>query len=379
MAIGTPSYMAPEQTQAEGVIDARTDIYSVGVLLFEMLTGRKPFLSDKVAELILMQQRQPAPRLSSVASGASFSDALEAVVDKALAKASADRYSNADAMAAALEQPPEGAALRPGTAAHVTAPKGQSQSPEPGATAARDIDKTIADKTIIDRTRHHDVAPAPPLPQQKGAPALKRSSASSPRQWSRRARLAVGISAGAALGTILGWAVWRGHHGTDGAAAPPTATFAAAAPTSVIMDDLAPMTPDSSPGLTGAAQLVRLGLYDQAITILQEFRRTDPRNAYANFLLAVTYFEKLWWSVGLQHAQAAMQADPAYRRSPKLARLLVHAMISDSFWGRASAFLRQDMAEVSTIYLEEAAQSDKSPRVRARAAQILASDPRHSL
>ena len=50
MAVGTPSYMSPEQSGADGEIDARTDIYTVGVLLFELLAGRKPFQSDNVGE-----------------------------------------------------------------------------------------------------------------------------------------------------------------------------------------------------------------------------------------------------------------------------------------------------------------------------------------
>jgi hypothetical protein len=193
------------------------------------------------------------------------------------------------------------------------------------------------------------------------------------KQWSRWQWSLGGTSAGAALVIISVWALLRGPQKPDTAEVPHAATPSAVAQTPVAMDDLSPMTPDSTPGLADTAQLVRLGLHDQAITILQEIRRNYPRSAYANFLLAVAYFEKLWWSVGLQQAQAAIQSDPAYRRSPKLAKLLIRSLMSDSFWERAAAFLKQDMAEISTPYLEEAAQFDKSPGVRARAAQILAS------
>ena len=369
MAVGTPAYMAPEQTLAEGIVDARTDLYAVGLLLFEMLTGRKPFLSEKAAEQILMHQRQQPPRMSTVASGASFSDGLELLVAKALAKASADRFSSADQMAAALERIPENTAMRVGAADFVAA----STAPELDTTVAGDIDKAAIDKTIVDTRRQRGSTPLPDRPQEAGSPDRKPSLQPFGKPLGRRRWLLAATSAGAAMVIIVAWALLRGRQRTDTVATHSPAPPPAVAPTPVAADELMPMNPDNTPGVAGAAQLVRIGLHDQAITVLQEIRRDYPRSAYANFLLAVAYFEKLWWSVGLQHAQAAIQADPAYLRSPKLAKLLIHSLISDSFWERAAAFLEQDMAEISAHYLEEAAQFDKSPRVRARAAQILAS------
>ena len=73
MAVGTPSYMSPEQSGAEGAIDARTDLYTVGVVLFEMFTGRKPFQSENVGEVILMQRESPPPKLRATAPEASYS------------------------------------------------------------------------------------------------------------------------------------------------------------------------------------------------------------------------------------------------------------------------------------------------------------------
>jgi hypothetical protein len=262
-------------------------------------------------------------------------------------------------MAKALEQVPESAAMPPGAAAQVTAPTAAA----PDIPAAGDGDKTISDVTTID----------PHRAQPAGAPIWRRFWRPFWRQWSRRQRLVAGASAGAALVIVLLWALWPAHRKPATAGAPPASPGAMPAPTAI--DEVSPMTPDSTPGLGDAAQLVRLGLHDQAITVLQDVRRNYPRSAYANFLLAVAYLDKLWWSDGLKHARVAIQIDPAYRRSPKLAKLFVHSLVSDGFWEKGGAFLMQDMAEVAIPYLEATAQSDRNPRVRARAAQVLASAP----
>ena len=108
LAVGTPSYMSPEQTGAEGAIDARTDLYAVGVLLFELLTGGKPFQSEKVGELLLMHRELPPPLVRAAAPEAGVSPELEAVVGKALAKFADDRFQSAAAFAAAIAATPEG-------------------------------------------------------------------------------------------------------------------------------------------------------------------------------------------------------------------------------------------------------------------------------
>src|SRR4029077_7210591 len=89
-AVGTPSYMAPEQCRGDP-LDARVDIYACGIVLFEMLTGRKPFVADDPIKIVKLQLQPPRPRLADVAAG-DFGEALEAVVAKALAKRPDDRF-----------------------------------------------------------------------------------------------------------------------------------------------------------------------------------------------------------------------------------------------------------------------------------------------
>jgi serine/threonine-protein kinase len=88
--VGTPDYMAPEQTLAQAV-DARTDVYAVGVMLFEMLTGTKPFRADNAPEVMRMHREQPPPELHARVLEANYSAEIEAVVARALAKVPAER------------------------------------------------------------------------------------------------------------------------------------------------------------------------------------------------------------------------------------------------------------------------------------------------
>jgi eukaryotic-like serine/threonine-protein kinase len=100
IAVGTPSYMSPEQCRGEKV-DVTCDIYACGIVLFEMLTGKKPLTSDDPLSTIKMQTDVLPPRLADVTPGKYGK--LEEVVERALAKAPADRYPSAIAMSEALD------------------------------------------------------------------------------------------------------------------------------------------------------------------------------------------------------------------------------------------------------------------------------------
>jgi serine/threonine protein kinase len=98
--LGTPQYMAPEQCRGTAGIDGRADVYSLGVMLFEMLVGAPPFQAAGVGELIAMHMYQPAPSLLGVAPW--VSPALASLIDRMLIKDVAQRPVMAE-VAAELE------------------------------------------------------------------------------------------------------------------------------------------------------------------------------------------------------------------------------------------------------------------------------------
>jgi len=105
IVIGTPQYMSPEQSTGSRDIDARTDIYALGCVLFEMLTGTPPYQGATVPNVVAKHLQAPIP--SAHALRAELPDAIDAVLARALAKEPAERFPSArefsTAVAAALD------------------------------------------------------------------------------------------------------------------------------------------------------------------------------------------------------------------------------------------------------------------------------------
>ncbi|MEO8031681.1 MAG: protein kinase [Gemmatimonadota bacterium] len=101
VALGTPAYMAPEQASADPQMDGRVDIYAMGVLGYEMLTGHTPFPGLNPQQTLAAHVTQAPPPLAPQRAG--LSPVLEAVILRCLAKRPADRFQTADELAAALE------------------------------------------------------------------------------------------------------------------------------------------------------------------------------------------------------------------------------------------------------------------------------------
>ncbi len=94
--MGTPHYMSPEQAIAESV-DGRSDIYSLGVILYEMLTGEKPYVGDSVIATLVMHIRTPIPKLPGVYRH------YQKLLDRMIAKAPQQRFTNAEEIVDVIE------------------------------------------------------------------------------------------------------------------------------------------------------------------------------------------------------------------------------------------------------------------------------------
>lgn len=340
MPVGTPSYMAPEQIRGEEV-DARTDLYSAGVLLFELLTGQKPFNAERAAAVMLQHQEAPPPTLASLLPGAGFSQQLEELVGKAMAKKPEDRFQSAADFAVALEALPELAA-----------------APAPGLV----------------------LTPPALRPLDAGAPAVL--APSGPQARARLGKGALVAVGGVGLLLVGGSAMllWLEARNEPPAVSTQTVMEKPAAAPRVSPDGskkgaagepARTIPPEQLPGIEQIERWVRAGQRDQALSALAQLRAKFPTSAYAPYLEGKVNFDNLRWVDGIASYGAAIHNNPAYRSDPTLIRDVIRCLVSDRFHAKCEEFLVQEVGAPSATFLEEAAREDAYANVRARAARIL--------
>jgi serine/threonine-protein kinase len=339
LAVGTPSYMAPEQCRGD-TLDARVDLYACGVVLFEMLTGRKPFVASDPIQIVKLQLQAPPPRLADVAEG-EFGN-LEAVVARALAKQPAERYASAIAMSDAIDAASVGSAAPEPTAAF---------PPEQiGSSALVPIDSSLK----LPITIGSSVVEPPPAPSTRLRRLLPVS----------RMRYVV-------LGGVL--AVAAGVYALVRLSAPDAPVVAeirgdAPAPPPTVE----PVPADPTAAARGAAdELVAAGKLDAALDVLAKARRDRPNEASLPYAAGKIYFAKLWWADGIKSFRDAIRLDPRYRSDPELIKIAIRGFITTpEYDGRLGAFLAE-LGDAAQPALDETARTHPNPQVRARAAAEL--------
>ena len=156
LVIGTPQYMSPEQCSQSGAIDSRSDIYSLGIILYEMLSAELPFTGDSPTVIMMKQVQDPPPSIRTIRPD--VPETVARIILKALAKQPADRFQTAGELSEALNQAATGLAQPepmavPATVANLRVPS-VDDTDEETLVRARD------EATVV---RSPEVAPSAPL------------------------------------------------------------------------------------------------------------------------------------------------------------------------------------------------------------------------
>jgi serine/threonine protein kinase len=354
VAVGTPSYMAPEQCRGDE-LDARVDIYACGVVLFEMLTGSKPFVASDPIAIIKKQIEQPPPRLADVAPG--DYGALEAVVARALAKSPADRYPSAVAMAEALEAALERRRAPEATAAFV---------PQVGSSALVPVESSI-NIPITVGSSVRTPAPSRSEPSDHHDSSILRKSI--PVSRLRYVVLAgLVVTAGAIVGiVVLRRELVASEADRAARVVVDAGVVAPVEPPSAIVPTTDPVTEIAE----SAAQLGAAGKLDAAIATITKARRQYPDAAVLPLTAGKLYLAKLWWNDGIANLREAIRLDGKLRDDPELIKLAIRGFLTTpEYDDRLGRFL-VELGPATVPLLEETAQSHPNPDRRARATALL--------
>ncbi len=253
--MGSPKYMAPEQITG-GVIDSRTDIYALGIIMYEMVTGKVPFDRPKSLDILMAHVNEEVPPIHKMNPAARVSPALEEAIMRSMAKNQNDRYRSMDEVLAALKR--LGGATTAEPSQSMTADRLSFSGSEP--TASRIVLGAGAAMAIPDG------GPA-------SAPALDGGSipVSSPSDYppERTASHPFVLAALASLAIIALLAVVK-MHGTR-------ADATAASPVGPAAPALAAAAPTASPGAPGAGSQAATAVPSTSATSQTPIATVDVR------------------------------------------------------------------------------------------------------
>lgn len=428
--LGTPNYMAPEQTVGGSTIDARTDVYAVGVVLFEMICGQRPFQAEDTLALLGMHRAAPIPKVADrVDHTVTLPPGTQDLIDTAMAKAPEDRFQSAVELAAAIDAitnvqktpPPGSIKISPSTrrsAVIATAPtmhdlksdrfekvkRPSSRFPiflvllvlGGGVAAAWYINNRKPEKTDT----HADGSGRAPLATTTTPDAAKAVTPPPPA-----------VDAGVAAAVIDAPTVVVMDPEADAAELVITnpvdlneeepvpspeeaANPAPADPNKPEPEDEAEDAPKSeqeaeshvekkvaetpkdkpqpqlATTIRDAVKLIQANQDDLALASLLKIWKKAPKSAYVPFLLGNLYFDKRWWSVAMDHYKIAIAKNAGYKKNPTLIRNIIRTLGSVKTNKRAQAFLKFTIGRAALPYLRQAAQHEKNPHIKKWAAYM---------
>jgi serine/threonine-protein kinase len=232
--LGSPLYMSPEQMQSSKTANVRSDIWSLGVVMFELLTGKLPFNGDTMPEFVIAVVQREAPTLRSLRP--ELPEELEAVVGRCLAKDPSARFQNVGELAAALA--PFGPARGDVSVERIAEVLDRGSRP-----SLREVAPGPTTRIEGAASSAPTLAGPPPTSWPGGGVGLATTEGALSRGAPAAARGSTRVRAGLAVGAVVlvgAFAAWRGS-------APPPASAAVPAPH-------VEAQPPPSPGPVAAAE-----------------------------------------------------------------------------------------------------------------------------
>jgi len=294
--LGTPAYMAPEQASG-GRVDGRSDVYAAGVLLFELLTGRTPFVEARRSDMLRAHIVRDAPTLAETAPRLKACAELEAILAKALSKSPGERFQSADDMLAAIQELPTPAACA-----------------GPVASSASTLSVSADAETAI------------------ALPSAAKKAKAKARASGRRPGVGLVLGALVLVGVGVGIRGLLPRSTPDAGGVSPSSDAGAASSAQAPSGDLITR-------LTAQGEEGKL-LSPVGQRALRAWQREHPGSADASLLLARDATRRGWHAAALQRYALALQIDPEVEHHPAVLRGLIQAATSDNVGERARGMVR---------------------------------------
>ncbi len=327
MVFGTPEYMAPEQALGQ-TVDGRADLYALGVILFEMLSGVRPFSSQSSVGILGQQLSQPTPTFAERAPDSLVPPAVEQIARKLLARDAAERFESASELSRAID------ALLAPIPGHGVYRYTLADGSRPSLSGAEATQRALAAPLAAPAPRAppSEGLPMAAMPTPAGAPGLKTNFISFVRSFERkRRRLPPAVRdalrpvptpallfASAALAVLfiglLGVLLSKGVRGLRAGPHPALSVAPSASPAAVVSDPAPPAVTASESELQDAQKSGVL-----ALEALLEKYPSDARLALelGRAALAEKDYVKAVGAVG-----RALRLDPALADSKQVASVL---------------------------------------------------------
>jgi eukaryotic-like serine/threonine-protein kinase len=338
LAVGTPGYMAPEQTVGEKV-DERADLYATGIILFELIAGRKPFQAESPFDVMRMHRESPIPSLAAAAPGVAISPELEDMVRRALAKPRAERFATAGAFLEALEATPEAEGSQ---VANIRAASRRGRLL--AAVTAALVLATVSAAAVFWLLNREDDAAA----GQAGGLSASREEAGS---------------------ATAPTPVEAESEATEDSAEDPSLAEQAEPAATVKAGRQAIELPMEPEDVIDLRERAARGERRAAVRGLERLRSRDPRRPEVSYALGNLYAELNAWRPSVEAYAEALRLERAYRRDPRLIGDVVEALASDLAHGHAAKVIRKELGPAALPRLEQAMRS-ASPRQRVRARRL---------